>query len=116
MVTAARPTHRRRGRAWVAAVVSTRIAVLPADLALVAVRTALAWIFIWYGAGKLFGSLNGPGIHQTALFMANSAHLHPGGLFAVMGGVIEFGGGLRLRSASRRAWPGSRCSSTWSWR
>ena len=105
MVTAAQPTHRRRGRAWVAAVVSTRIAVLPADLALVAVRTALAWIFIWYGAGKLFGSFNGPGIHQTALFMANTAHLHPGGFFAVLGGVIEFGGGIAvaLGLASRLA-------------
>jgi len=43
------------------------------DLALAAVRTALAWIFIWYGAGKLFGTFNGPGFHQTVLFMANTA-------------------------------------------
>ena len=96
MVTAAQPMYRRRGWAWLAAVVSTRIAVVPADLALVAVRTALVWIFIWYGAGKLFGSFNGRGIHQTALFMANTAHLHPGGLFAVLGGVIEFGGGIAV--------------------
>ena len=94
MVTATQPTLRHRGRAWLALVVSTRDATLPTDLALVAVRTALAWIFIWYGAGKLFGSFNGPGIHQESLFMANTAHLHPGGFFAVLGGVIEFGGAI----------------------
>ncbi|MGH3600875.1 MAG: DoxX family protein [Pseudonocardiaceae bacterium] len=76
--------------------VSTRTTALPADVALIAIRTALAWIFIYYGAGKLFGSFNGPGIHQTAVFFANTAHLHPGGFFAVLGGVIEFGGGVAL--------------------
>jgi len=105
MVTAAQPIHRRGARAWLAVLFSTRIAALPADLALVAVRTALAWIFIWYGAGKLFGWFNGPGIHQTAVFMSNTAHLHPGGFFAVLGGVIEFGGAIAvaLGLASRLA-------------
>ena len=28
-------------------------------------RIGLAWIFIYYGAGKLFGWFNGPGIHGT---------------------------------------------------
>ena len=96
MVTAAAPAQRRRVRAVLTVVLSTRVATLPADLALVAVRTALAWIFIWYGAGKLFGAWNGPGLHQSALFFSNTAHLHPGGLFAVLGGVIEFGGGISL--------------------
>ena len=105
METATQPKHRRGGRAWLAALFSTRIAALPADLALIAVRTALAWIFIWYGAGKLFGSFNGPGIHQTAVFMSNTAHLRPGGFFAVLGGVIEFGGAIAvaLGVASRLA-------------
>jgi putative oxidoreductase len=76
------------------AVLSTRTAALPANLALIAIRTALAWIFIYYGAGKLFGSFNGPGIHQTALYFSDTAHLHPGGFFAVLGGVTEFGGGI----------------------
>ncbi|HET6966619.1 MAG TPA: DoxX family protein [Acidimicrobiales bacterium] len=74
----------------------SRSSSLEADLALVAVRTALAWIFVYYGASKLFGSFNGPGIHQTARFMADTAHLHPGELFAVVGGVIEFGGAIAL--------------------
>jgi putative oxidoreductase len=66
------------------------------DAALLAVRVVLTWIFVYYGAGKLFGLFNGPGIHQTAIFFSTTAHLDPGGLFAVLGGVIEFGGALLL--------------------
>jgi putative oxidoreductase len=96
MATASLQMHRRSGRGWLALAVSSRTAALPTDLALLAARVALAWIFIWYGAGKLFGAFNGPGFHQTALYFSNTAHLHPGGLFAVLGGVIEFGGGIAL--------------------
>ena len=92
----AQPVHQPGARAWLAAVVRTHKADLPVDLALVAVRAALAWIFIVYGAQKLFGTFNGPGIHQTSLFMADTAGLHPGGLFAVLCGVIEFGGAIAL--------------------
>lgn len=60
---------------------------------MVIVRIVVAWIFVYYGAGKLFGWFNGPGLHRTALFMSSTAHLHPGGFFAVLGGVIEFAGG-----------------------
>lgn len=95
-MVAATSTRRRRGRALLTLVFSSRAGALPADLALIAVRTALAWIFIWYGAGKLFGAFNGPGLHQTSLFFSNTAHLRPGGFFAVLGGVIEFGGGISL--------------------
>ena len=63
---------------------------------MIAGRIALAWIFIYYGGGKLFGWFNGPGIHRTALYFSNTAHLHPGGLFAVVGGVIEFGGAVAI--------------------
>ena len=69
---------------------------LTVDIALVAVRTALAWVFIYYGAQKLFGAFNGPGIHGTSLYFAHTAHLRPGGLFAVLGGVTEFGGGIAI--------------------
>ena len=96
MVTASLQTRRRNGRALLAAVVSTRTAPLPADCALVAARTALAWIFIYHGAATLFGTFNGPGIHRAALFFSETAHLHPGGFFAVLNGVIELGGGVAL--------------------
>jgi putative oxidoreductase len=66
------------------------------DVGLLVARIALAWIFIYYGGGKLFGAFNGPGIHNAALYMSNTAHLHPGGLFAVLGGLIEFGGGIAM--------------------
>jgi putative oxidoreductase len=77
-------------------VFSVRPATLPADLGLLAARLGLAWIFIYYGAGKLFGAFNGPGIHNTALYFSNTAHLHPGGFFAVLGGLIELGGGIAM--------------------
>lgn len=95
-MTVPSPTRDQPLRRLVAAVLTTRTAPLSSDLALVAARTALAWIFTWYGAGKLFGWFNGPGIHRTALFFSNSAHLHPGGFFAILGGVIEFGGAISL--------------------
>jgi putative oxidoreductase len=89
-------TSRRHGEKFLSVLLSTRPAELPTDLALVAVRIALAWIFIYYGAGKLFGSFHGPGLHQSALFFSNTAHLHPGGFFAVLGGVVELGGAILL--------------------
>src|SRR5580658_9577747 len=98
MVTAAQPTLRQRARTGLSIVVKGRNADLPTDLALIAVRIALAWIFIYYGGGKLFGwfDTSPSGIHQTSLFFAHTAHLHPGGFFAVLGGVIEFGGGIAV--------------------
>jgi putative oxidoreductase len=84
------------GRSILALVVTTRTAELPASLGLLAARVALAWIFIYYGAGKLFGAFNGPGLHRTALYFSETAHLHPGGLFAVVGGLVEFGGAVAL--------------------
>ena len=53
-------TNRDRWHALLAFVFRTRTAALSVDLALVAARIALAWIFIYYGAGKLFGAFNGP--------------------------------------------------------
>src|SRR6516225_11971868 len=85
-----------RGREMLRWVFSVRSSPLPADLGLLAARVGLAWIFIYYGAGKLFGAFNGPGIHGTSLYMSNVAHLHPGGFFAVLGGLIEFGSGLAM--------------------
>jgi putative oxidoreductase len=96
VVTTTRGTRRADVRRLLGALVSTRTAALPVDAALVAARIALAWIFIYYGAGKLFGSFNGLGLHGTALYFAHSAHLHPGELFAVLGGVIEFGGAIAM--------------------
>jgi putative oxidoreductase len=85
-----------RTRGLLGLVFSVRSAPLPTDVALVCARIGLAWIFIYYGGGKLFGWFNGPGIHRTAIYFSQTAHLHPGGFFAVLGGVIEFGSALAL--------------------
>ena len=69
------------------------------DVAFLAVRVALAWVFLYYGAAKLFGAFPGAGphgIHQTALYMSQTAHLRPGELFAVLAGLTEFGGGVAM--------------------
>jgi putative oxidoreductase len=83
-------THPRTVRDLAALVFHVRPASLVEDLGLLAGRIALAWVFIYYGAGKLFGAFNGPGLHATALYFSNTAHLHPGGFFAVLGGLVEF--------------------------
>jgi putative oxidoreductase len=88
---------RRRSSQWLRLLFGTTSADL--DVALVAVRIALAWVFIYYGAAKLFGAFPGSGphgIHQTALYMSHTAHLHPGEFFAVLAGLIEFGGGIAM--------------------
>jgi putative oxidoreductase len=66
------------------------------DLALLVVRIGLAWIFVYHGAGTLFGAFGQPGIHGHAVFFATVAHLHPGTFFAVLSGIIEFFGGLAV--------------------
>jgi putative oxidoreductase len=69
------------------------------DVAVLAVRAVLAWIFIYYGAVKLFGAFPGAGphgLHETARFMADGAGLRPGMFFAVLGGLSEFGGGIAM--------------------
>src|SRR5271156_4920174 len=96
MTTASVRPSLSRPRALMSLLFGTRVAPLPADLALLFARVALSWIFIYHGAGKLFGWFNGPGFHRTAVYMANTAHLHPGEFFAVLGGVTEFGGGIAL--------------------
>jgi putative oxidoreductase len=97
MVTASLDTRRRWSSRTVAqTVVSTHTAPGPADFALLAARIVLAWIFIYYGGGKLFAWFNGPGIHRTSIYFSQTAHLHPGGLFAVIGGLTEFCSGIAL--------------------
>jgi putative oxidoreductase len=66
------------------------------DIALLAARVGLAWIFVYHGAGTLFGAFGGSGIHAQAAFYADVAHLHPGTFFAVLGGIIECFGGAAV--------------------
>jgi putative oxidoreductase len=66
------------------------------DVALLAARVGLAWIFIYHGAGTLFGAFGGSGIHPQALYFAHVAHLQPATFFAVLGGIIECFGGAAV--------------------
>jgi putative oxidoreductase len=86
----------RNVRRVLAILFSTRTAPLPADYALIAARTVLAWIFIYHGARRLFGWFDGPGLHQSAEYFAHTAGLRPGVVFAALGGAIEFFGGIAL--------------------
>ena len=86
-----------KGRRWLRQHAdSPEARLLVVDGALLVIRVALAWIFIYYGAGKLFGTFHGPGLHATATFFAGTAHLHPGMFFAVLSGVTEFAGGVAI--------------------
>jgi putative oxidoreductase len=96
MATSTGLARRPRIRAVLTALLSTRTAERPADVALIAARTALAWIFIYHGSRRLFGWFGGSGLHQSGLYFANTAHLHPGELFAVLSGVTELAGGIAL--------------------
>lgn len=88
------PAH--RARALVRTLVGASVPTGLTDIALIAVRVALVWVFTYYGAGKLFGAFHGPGLHRTAVYFAATAHLRPGEFFAVLGGVVEFGSALAL--------------------
>jgi putative oxidoreductase len=95
-MTTTRPARRSRVRVVLAAVLSTRTAPRMTDVGMLIVRLTLAFIFIYHGSRRLFGWFDGPGLDASADYFANTAHLHPGTLFAVMGGLIEFGGGIAL--------------------
>jgi putative oxidoreductase len=66
------------------------------DLALLAARVGLAWVFVYHGAATLFGAFGGGGLHAQAEYFSSVAHLQPAMFFAVLSGIIEFFGGLAV--------------------
>jgi putative oxidoreductase len=75
---------------------ATRDSPLARDAALLGARIGLAWIFIYHGAGTLFGAFGGAGIHEASIFFGTVAHLHPATFFAVLSGIIELFGGIAV--------------------
>jgi putative oxidoreductase len=74
---------------------ATRDAPLTRDIALLLVRAGLAWIFIYHGAGTLFGAFHQAGIHgETVYFQAN--HLNPAEFFTYVDGLTQFVGGILI--------------------
>jgi uncharacterized membrane protein YphA (DoxX/SURF4 family) len=73
----------------------TRDMPLTRDIALLLVRAGLAWIFIYHGAGTLFGAFHQAGIHgETVYFQMN--HLDPAKLFTYVDGLTQFVGGILI--------------------
>jgi putative oxidoreductase len=89
------PVSQRARRAY-ARLGATKDARSSRDIALLAARVGLAWIFVYHGAGTLFGAFGGAGIHAQAVFYAQVAHLRPGTFFAVLGGIVECFGGAAV--------------------
>jgi putative oxidoreductase len=87
---------RQRARQWGETLRATREARSSRDIALLAARVGLAWIFIYHGAGTLFGAFGGSGLHAQALYFAHTAHLQPGTFFAVLSGIVECFGGAAV--------------------
>jgi putative oxidoreductase len=75
---------------------ATRDSGVTRDVALLAVRIALAWLFIYHGAATLFGAFGGSGLHSATVFFATIAHLRPGGFFACVAGITELVGGVAV--------------------
>lgn len=66
------------------------------DIGLLVARIVLAWVFVYHGAGTLFGAFHGAGVHRASIFYGTVAHLRPATFFAVLGGVIELFGGAAV--------------------
>ena len=65
------------------------------DIALLLLRAMIGVVFIAHGCQKLFGAFGGGGLDKVAKAMTGLG-LEPGMFFAVLAGILEFGGGLLL--------------------
>ncbi|MGI8780218.1 MAG: DoxX family protein [Solirubrobacteraceae bacterium] len=63
------------------------------DVALALLRAMIGAVFVAHGAQKLFGAFGGGGLDGTADQMRGLG-MEPGGFFAVLAGLSEFGAGL----------------------
>ncbi len=82
----------RKTSAWLR---DTKDAPLTRDIALLVVRGLLAWLFIYHGAGTLFGAFHQSGLHGETLYF-QTEHLEPARFFAVVDGTTQFVGGILI--------------------
>lgn len=66
-----------------------------ADIGLFILRAVIGLLLAGHGAQKLFGSFGGYGLKGTGGWLG-SLGLRPGGLWAFLAGISEFGGGILL--------------------
>ncbi len=74
---------------------ATRDAPLTRDISLLVTRVLLAWLFIFHGAGTLFGAFHQSGLHGETLYF-QTEHLEPARFFAILDGTTQFVGGLLI--------------------
>ncbi|MEH6567109.1 MAG: DoxX family protein [Halopseudomonas sp.] len=60
------------------------------------IRITAGLMLMPHGAQKLFGWFGGYGLQGTGQFFGETLGMHPGVLFALLTGLIEFFGGLAL--------------------
>jgi putative oxidoreductase len=65
------------------------------DIAVLIMRITLGWVFIYHGAGKLFNYAHQGGLSGTRDYFA-FLHLKPAGFWALVAGLVEFGGGIAM--------------------
>src|SRR3954469_9746790 len=65
------------------------------DVGLLILRVVVGLLLVGHGAQKLFGSFGGPGLKGFTGGMA-SMGLKPAAIWALMGALSEFGGGILL--------------------
>lgn len=84
--------HLRRVYDWVR---TTRDAPLTRDIALLVARGLLAWLFIYHGAGTLFGAFHQAGLHGETVYF-QTEHLEPARFLAYVDGTTQFVGGILI--------------------
>jgi putative oxidoreductase len=65
------------------------------NIALLILRVLVGGLFMGHGSQKLFGWFGGYGLEGTGGFMSSIGY-RPGRRMALVGGLVEFGGGLLL--------------------
>ncbi len=66
-----------------------------ADIGLLILRLVVGLLLAGHGAQKLFGMFGGPGLKGTSGWLG-SMGLRPAGIWAILAGLSEFGGGVLL--------------------
>ena len=73
------------------------------DLALIVLRLTVGLLLVGHSAQELFGWFGGHGLSGTAPWLA-SIGFRPAGAWALLAGILEFGGGLLFTLGCSPRW------------